>query len=48
MLAVHHLPDHPTYRDPFYRLFAVRSLVKRLPLVSKDSVLDGYGIERLW
>ena len=48
MLAVHDLPDHPTHRDPFDRLLAVRSLVERLPLVSKDSVLDGYGIERLW
>ena len=30
------------------RLLVAQSLVERLPLVSKDSVLDGYGIERLW
>ena len=30
------------------RLLVAQSLVERLSLISKDSVLEGYGIERLW
>ena len=48
VLGVHDLPDHPAHNDPFDRLLVAQSLVERLPLVSKDSVLDDYGIERLW
>ncbi len=47
-LVVRDLPVHQVHRDPFDRLLAAQSLVERLPLVSKDSVLDDYGIERLW
>ncbi len=47
-LAVHDLPVHPEHKDPFDRLLAAQSLVEQLPLVSKDSVFDDYGVERLW
>ena len=47
-LAVHALPMHKVHRDPFDRLLAAQSLVEKLPLISRDSVLDDYGVERLW
>lgn len=40
------MPLH--HRDPFDRLLAAQSLTERMPLVSGDSVLDGYGLTRLW
>ena len=46
-LAVHDLPDHPEHKDPLDRLLAAQSLTEKLPLVSKDSVFDHYGVERL-
>lgn len=47
-LAVHDLPDHPEHKDPFDRLLAAQSLAEKLPLVSKDTVFDHYGVERVW
>ena len=40
------LPWH--HRDPFDRLMVAQSLVERIPLVSNDSILDTYGITRIW
>jgi len=40
------LPFH--HRDPFDRMLVAQSLVENLPLVSKDDVLDAYGIRRVW
>jgi PIN domain nuclease of toxin-antitoxin system len=40
------LPFH--HRDPFDRLLVAQSLAEDLPLVSADTRLDRYGIERLW
>jgi PIN domain nuclease of toxin-antitoxin system len=40
------LPLH--HRDPFDRLLVAQSLSDGLPLVSVDSVLDAYGIDRRW
>jgi PIN domain nuclease of toxin-antitoxin system len=44
--AVANLPFH--HRDPFDRLLVAQSLVEQIPLVSSDSLLDAYGITRLW
>jgi PIN domain nuclease of toxin-antitoxin system len=40
------LPFH--HRDPFDRLLVAQALVEELPLVSSDTMLDSYGIERFW
>jgi PIN domain nuclease of toxin-antitoxin system len=40
------LPFH--HRDPFDRLIVSQAIVEQVPLVSSDSLLDAYGITRLW
>jgi PIN domain nuclease of toxin-antitoxin system len=40
-LAHHH-------KDPFDRLMVAQAQVEGIPLVSNDSLLDQYGITRLW
>jgi PIN domain nuclease of toxin-antitoxin system len=40
------LPFH--HNDPFDRLIAATSLVEHLWLVSPDTILDAYGVIRLW
>lgn len=40
------MPLH--HRDPFDRLLVAQALVEGLPLVSSDTMLDTYGIERIW
>ncbi len=34
--------------DPFDRLLVAECQLRQLPIISADSKLDGYGIERLW
>ena len=46
LLCIHSLPFH--HRDPFDRLLAAQSLVEKIPLVSKDVVMDAYGVQRIW
>jgi len=36
------------HRDPFDRLIAAQSLAEGIPLLSRDSVFDDYGVSRLW
>jgi PIN domain nuclease of toxin-antitoxin system len=36
------------HRDPFDRLLVAQSLWERMPIVSIDTQLDSYGINRLW
>ncbi len=36
------------HRDPFDRLMAAQALVERLPVISVDSLLEKYAIERVW
>lgn len=41
--------DLPWYhRDPFDRLIVAQALYEKLPLLSGDSTLDGYEVERIW
>ncbi|WP_075214680.1 type II toxin-antitoxin system VapC family toxin [Mongoliimonas terrestris] len=37
-----------THRDPFDRMLAAQALVNGLFLLSADTALDGFGVERLW
>jgi PIN domain nuclease of toxin-antitoxin system len=36
------------HRDPFDRLLAAQSIIKKITLVSQDEIFDRYGVERLW
>jgi PIN domain nuclease of toxin-antitoxin system len=40
------LPLH--HKDPFDRLLAAQALDLRIPLVSRDSIFDLYGVNRIW
>jgi PIN domain nuclease of toxin-antitoxin system len=40
------LPFH--HRDPFDRMLIAQSLVEAIPIISVDSALDAYGVNRLW
>jgi PIN domain nuclease of toxin-antitoxin system len=40
------LPFH--HRDPFDRLLIAQALAENVPLVSADTVVDAYGVTRLW
>jgi PIN domain nuclease of toxin-antitoxin system len=44
--AVISLPFH--HKDPFDRLLIAQSMVEGIPIISNDTVLDAYGITRLW
>lgn len=41
MLPLHH-------RDPFDRLLVAQAMVEGVPILSADSVLDAYGLQRVW
>ena len=40
------LPLH--HRDPFDRLLVAQAIAEGIPIVSSDSLLDPYGVTRLW
>jgi PIN domain nuclease of toxin-antitoxin system len=40
------MPFH--HRDPFDRLLVAQALVEKISVVSKDAILDLYGVKRLW
>jgi PIN domain nuclease of toxin-antitoxin system len=42
------LPQLPTHKDPFDRMFISQAIVEGMPIVSADSALDAYPITRLW
>jgi len=44
--AVESLPAH--HKDPFDRLLVAQALAESVSLVSSDTKLDAYGIQRLW
>jgi len=45
-LAVASLPWH--HRDPFDRLLICQSQLEKLTILSCDSAMDAYGVERIW
>ena len=40
------LPLH--HKDPFDRLMAAQALELGIPIVSRDTVFDLYGVKRIW
>jgi PIN domain nuclease of toxin-antitoxin system len=36
------------HKDPFDRLLIAQALIERMPLVSNETVFDGFGAARLW
>jgi PIN domain nuclease of toxin-antitoxin system len=46
VLRVSVLPLH--HRDPFDRMIVAQSLTETLPVVSNDTALDAYSIQRFW
>lgn len=36
------------HRDPFDRLLVAQVIEREFRVVSRDEVLDGYGVQRLW
>ena len=44
--ALGNLPD--VHRDPFDRIIVTQAVVESLPILSIDSLLDGYPIQRVW
>jgi PIN domain nuclease of toxin-antitoxin system len=40
------LPFH--HRDPFDRLLIAQSLAEGMPIVSRETVFDMYGVQRIW
>ena len=40
------LPLH--HRDPFDRLLAAQALELGIPIVSRDTIFDRYGVQRIW
>ena len=39
--------DHP-HGDPFDRLLIAQARIERVPIVSNNSLFDGFGVERIW
>lgn len=40
------LPFH--HRDPFDRLLIAQALAEGMPIVSADTILDAYSVNRIW
>jgi len=36
------------HRDPFDRMIAAQSAIERLPTISRDAALAGFGIQLVW
>ena len=36
------------HRDPFDRVLIAQAQARNLPIVSKDSMFDRYGVQRIW
>ena len=39
---------HLHHRDPFDRMLIAQAIVEGLPIVSRDTAFDAYGVKRLW
>lgn len=40
------LPAH--HGDPFDRLLVAQAIVEQIGIVSKDSIFESYGVQRMW
>jgi PIN domain nuclease of toxin-antitoxin system len=36
------------HRDPFDRVLAAQALVEDIPIISKDTQFDSFGVRRIW
>lgn len=36
------------HKDPFDRLLIAQAQIERVPLVSNETLFDGFGIDRIW
>lgn len=45
-LEVYHLPRH--HADPFDRLVVAQSRLEKMPLLSGDSDIERYDVQRIW
>ncbi|MDR1989306.1 MAG: type II toxin-antitoxin system VapC family toxin [Acidobacteriaceae bacterium] len=36
------------HKDPFDRILIAQSLIEQAPLVSNETIFDGFGIQRIW
>ncbi len=43
---IEHLPFH--HRDPFDRLLVAQAMIEKMSIISADTALDGYEIEKIW
>lgn len=39
--------DH-AHGDPFDRLLTAQARIERVPIVSNETLFDGFGVERIW
>lgn len=39
--------DHP-HGDPFDRLLIAQARIERVPIVSNETLFDGFGVQRIW
>lgn len=46
LVTVAQLPDH--HRDPFDRLMVAQCLNEDILIISSDSAMDAYDVQRLW
>jgi len=46
LIELVNLPHH--HRDPFDRLLVAQARAEKLSIISVDSALDRYGVNRLW
>lgn len=46
ILALEELPDH--HRDPFDRLLVAQAMIEQLSILSADTILTGYPVQRIW
>jgi PIN domain nuclease of toxin-antitoxin system len=45
-LALEALPNH--HRDPSDRLLVAQAMIEQMPILSADTILDAYPVQRIW
>jgi PIN domain nuclease of toxin-antitoxin system len=45
-MALGRLPE--LHKDPFDRILVAQAIVERMPLVTKDSRIQQYGVATIW